>query len=225
METLNEIVDQIYCINLDKRSDRWAESSALFSKMRFSIKRVPGLEDTERPWNGLRKTVIGIFKEAISNGHERILILEDDIDLDEERFYEDFHKSYSSLPEDWDMFYFSAAHQHWPVEINEFLFRLTWSTAAHAIVFNKKSFELILNALEDNEEPIDVIYSRLQKWMNAYCSIEPLAWQRKSYSDIEGEEKWYPYLQDIGFYEKYKNGLITIDGKEIPPPSGDNTLT
>jgi hypothetical protein len=71
-------------------------------------------------------------------------------------------------------------------------------------------------------DAIDVIYSRLQPRLNAYCCIDPIAWQRRSYSDIEGQEKWYPYLKDIGFYSKYMSGLVTIDGKEVQPPSEEN---
>jgi hypothetical protein len=222
MQTLNEIVDQIYCINLDKRTDRWDETVSLFSHMNISAKRVSGIEDPERPWNGLRKTVIGIFKEAIDLDYEKIIIFEDDIDVDKSKFYNDLEICMSHLPEDWDMFYFSAAHQQWPVAINGFLFKLSWSTAAHAIMFRKKAFVAILKELEKLEnDAIDVTYSILQPKLNAYCCINPIAWQRKSFSDIEMQEKWYPYLKDIDFYNKYRNGMITIDGKEIEPPSSE----
>lgn len=222
METLNQIVDEIYCINLDRRLDRWEESVNLFSIMGFNVKRVSAIEDKEQPWNGLRKTVIGIFREAIALGHEKIVIFEDDIDLDQENFYTDLKKNMIALPEDWDMFYFSAAHQTWPTQANSMLFKLSWSTAAHAIMFKRKSFERILHKLEELEnEAIDVIYSKLQPKMNAYCCINPIAWQRRSYSDIEREEKWYPYLKDVGFYNKYFNGLVTIDGREVQPPSSN----
>ena len=216
MHVLNEKFQKIYCINLDRRTDRWEESKDLFDRFGILVDRVSGIED-EIPWNGLRTTVIKIFKKAIEEGHESILILEDDIDWDE-NFNASFERCWESLPKDWDMFYFSAAHQYWPTKHNDLLFRLTWSTAAHAIGFKKKCFLEVLDALQGNMDAIDVTYSKLQGSLNAYCCIEPIAWQRRSYSDIEMEEKWYPYLKDSGFYSKFMSGQITIDGKEVQPP-------
>jgi GR25 family glycosyltransferase involved in LPS biosynthesis len=212
---LNDKVDRIFCINLDKRPDRWAEASSLFERFNVSVERVSGIED-EIPWNGLRMTVIGIFERAIKEGYETILIFEDDVDWSED-FYERFETCWESLPQRWDMFYFSAAHQHWPPVYNEHLFKLSWSTAAHAIVFKRSCFETVLSSLKRDKEAIDVIYSKLQPNLDAYCCIDPIAWQRRSFSDIEGEEKWYPYLKDVTFYERYLKGLVTIDDREIRP--------
>lgn len=212
---LNEKFDKIFCINLDKRVDRWNEASSLFDSYSVSVERVSGIED-RFPWNGLRLTVIGIFERAIRENYETILILEDDVDWSTD-FYDRLETCWKSLPEDWDMFYFSAAHQHWPYSYNEHLFKLIWSTAAHAIAFKRSCFETVLASLKNSKEAIDVIYSRLQPNLNAYCCIEPIAWQRRSFSDIEGEEKWYPYLKDVSFYERYMKGLVTIEDREINP--------
>lgn len=214
---LNDRFKRIYCINLDRRTDRWNEAKALFDSSGVSVQRVSGIEDAV-PWNGLRKTVCGIFKDAIDAGLETILILEDDVEWSD-GFDERFSLCWESLPEDWDMFYFSAAHQYWPIQHNEQLFKLRWSTAAHAIGFKRKCFDEVLQNLEERQVAIDVTYSGLQTRLNAYCCIDPIAWQRRSYSDIEGEDKWYPYLKDISFYQKYAAGVITIDGREIRPSS------
>ena len=213
MSILNDRFQRIFCINLDRRTDRWAEASSLFDKFDVSAERISAIED-EKPWNGLRKTIIGVFEQAIREDYDTILIFEDDIDWGEE-FYQRFEECWSNLPDDWHMFYFSAAHQNWPPVYNKHLFKLTWSTAAHAIAFKRSCFEDILSALKQNEEAIDVIYSKLQTKLNAYCCIEPIAWQRRSFSDIEGEEKWYPYLKDVNFYVRYMNGLVTIDDRPI----------
>jgi GR25 family glycosyltransferase involved in LPS biosynthesis len=217
---LNDKFQKIYCINLDRRTDRWKDASELFQSYGIEVERVSGIED-EIPWNGLRKTVIGIFKRAIEEGLETILIFEDDIDWSND-FSNSFERCWNSLPDDWDMFYFSAAHQYWPPKHNDLLFKLTWSTAAHAIGFKRRCFDAVLHDLENSMDAIDVIYSRLQTRLNAYCCINPIAWQRRSFSDIEREEKWYPYLKDINFYHRYMHGLVTIDDEEVqPPPEGN----
>lgn len=214
---LNDKFDNIYCINLDRRTDRWEDSKKLFDAFNVKVERVSGIED-EVPWQGLRKTVIGVFEDAIEKGYNRILIFEDDIEWDE-GFKERLNACWNALPEEWDMFYFSAAHQIWPVKENDLLFRLQWSTAAHAIGFDRKCFTKVLEALRERSDAIDVVYSKLQPKLNAYSCIEPIAWQRRSYSDIEGQEKWYPYLKDVGFYNRYFAGLVTIEDELIQPPS------
>jgi len=212
---LNDKFQQIYCINLDRRQDRWKEANDLFNRFDISVKRISAIED-DPAWNGLRLTVISVFEDAIKNGYENILIFEDDIDW-AENFSERFQQHWENLPQNWDMFYFSAAHQLWPQQHNEYFFRLSWSTAAHAIAFKSTCFESVLESLKNTNDAIDVIYSRLQPNLNAYCCINPIAWQRRSFSDIEKEEKWYPYLKDLEFYRKYMNGLVTIDGTEVQP--------
>lgn len=213
---LNDKFERIYCINLDRRTDRWQEATLLFERFNVRVQRISGMED-QKPWNGLRNTVIRIFENSIRQGYESILIFEDDIDWGED-FEERLNSCWEFLPEDWDMFYFSAAHQQWPKQYNEKLFKLSWSTAAHAIAFKSKCFEKVLSALKENEDAIDVIYSKLQPTLNAYACIDPIAWQRRSFSDIEGEEKWYPYLKDVNFYYRYMHGLVNIEDEEVQPP-------
>lgn len=222
-KTLNETVDKIYCINLDRRQDRWQETTELFKRMSIEATRVSAIDMPEDPGRGLRETIIGIFRDAIQEGHERILIFEDDVEMEPDYFYEGFWSCWNSLPEDWDMFYFSAMHQYWPIHINENLFKLKWSTAAHAIIFRKQAFETILAELEQGTVISDVIYARLQHRLNAYCCIEPIAWQRKGFSDIEGKEKWYAYLKDIDFYNRYTAGLVDLDDNPITKTDDQET--
>lgn len=210
---LNSYFDRIVCVNLDKRTDRWERCTELFNSIGVHVDRISAIEDSEKPWNGLRLTTIKIFENAMEDHVGRLLILEDDIEWSE-NFPTQFIEIYEQLPLNWDMFYFSAAHQFWPDVISEKLFKLKWSTAAHAVGFHHRCFSRIYDALSSREEAIDVIYSSLQTEMNAYCSIDPIAWQRKGYSDIEKQEKWYPYLKDVRFYEEYLKKTVTVDGKD-----------
>ena len=44
MNILNQHFDKIYCINLDKRTDRWEHESAQFRKYNIIIERVSAVE-------------------------------------------------------------------------------------------------------------------------------------------------------------------------------------
>lgn len=211
MKTPNSEFERVACINLDRRTDRWNQSKVELGMHGIEVERVIAIEDAGRPWDGLRKTVIGIFENAMKDHVHSILILEDDIELCKD-FEERFDACFQEVPQDWDMFYFSAAHQYWPAVFSSRLFRLSWSTAAHAIAFHNRCFQRVYSALSMNEQAIDVTYSSLQKDLMALCCIDPIGWQRRGHSDIEGEEKWYPYLKDIGFYDEYTKGSVTVDG-------------
>jgi hypothetical protein len=41
---MNDFVKHIYCINLDRRSDRWEESLKEFDKRSLSVSKFPGID-------------------------------------------------------------------------------------------------------------------------------------------------------------------------------------
>ena len=75
-----DFFDKIYCLNLDKRTDRWDEaqdefkSIGIFEKIeRFSaIEKDPG-------WHGCRDSHIAIIEDSKLNGYKNVLVLEDDV--------------------------------------------------------------------------------------------------------------------------------------------------
>ncbi|NBO22104.1 hypothetical protein EBU94_02015, partial [bacterium] len=114
--SLNGFFDKIYCINLDKRPDRWDECVQEFKKHRMIVERfsaadhnhpiVPKqLDATTNNGNaGLVASNILILQDAIANGYKNILILEDDV-----AFVDDLNEKFAEwskdVPENWDMLY------------------------------------------------------------------------------------------------------------------------
>jgi len=56
---------------------------------------------------GQYMSMIGVFKDALLKGHERILFLEDDQVL-KRGFKQKFWQAYNELPADWDIFYLAT---------------------------------------------------------------------------------------------------------------------
>ena len=212
MKTLNDFFDNIYCINLAHRADRWEDVSKEFAKHLLIVERVEAVNGKEVFREGLNRhagayglvlTNIKIFEDAISKGYMKILILEDDIKFAED-VNEKFWKKMQYLPDDWNMLYLGGNSQFtWgkfdmvsgdkSVEItkknyNTFdyeLVRTRHTQSSYAIGFNKKTLVDFLEKLRATREPIDVLQTTLQKTLyKTYVFLPTLVKHIDGYSDI-----------------------------------------
>ena len=78
--TIFDYFDAIYCINLDKRPDRWEWVKKEFEKMGIEdkVKRFPAF-DVNKKHVGCALSHRYIIKLAKENKYNNVLILEDDI--------------------------------------------------------------------------------------------------------------------------------------------------
>ena len=172
---LGKYFDKIYCINLDRRSDRWEETLIELKKwglennvVRYSAVDGNNIQQQNNKINkgelGLVETHIKIINEAKNNNYKNILILEDDIS-----FTEEINK------------------------VNENVIKCHQTYSTHCIAFNQKIYDLVLNLLNKKEKPVDVYYSDVQKIYECYSFYPSIALQRPSYSDIQNrmqDNRW-----------------------------------
>jgi GR25 family glycosyltransferase involved in LPS biosynthesis len=206
---LEKYFDKIYCINLDKRIDRWIFFKNQCEKYSInSVERISAVDGDLINQNdysnkflkgeiGLLLTSIKIFEDAIDNGYENILLFEDDC-LINDNFLK-LNKYFNHLPEDWVMLYFGANHNThggWeePEKINNMVLKLSHSYSAHMIGFKKIIFNEILTNLKSFTDQNDVVYSKLQKKYPSYCFTPILATQLVGFSDIQNKEVDYNWL-------------------------------
>jgi len=205
---ITEFFDKTYCINLERRSDRWEECLNEFKKYeltgidRFIAVDGKKLNQTSSGFMtpsrlALVKTNVNILEDAIKNNYNSILILEDDVEFtDQVKNMESFFKS---LPEDWDMLYFGGNHNtHMgkkpPNLVNDKVCKLHYTFSTHCVAINKKSFVEVLNRIKKYDNALDVIYVELQKSLNVYSFYPLIATQRVSFSDIENKMTDYKWL-------------------------------
>jgi GR25 family glycosyltransferase involved in LPS biosynthesis len=193
---LNDFFDKIYCINLDKRVDRWEESSKVFEKYNIKVERISAIDGSKLQNNSqiksgalaLTLTVYNVITDAIKNKCEKILILEDDIEFTDNIL--NFTDTIKHLPDDWDLLYFGGNHnihagETPPVKVNNFFNKLHNTYSTHAIGVSSSGLKIISDKLNGDLKEIDVMYADLQKTNNVYCFNELTATQRISFSDIE----------------------------------------
>lgn len=201
---MKNIVDKIYCINLDKRTDRWAQVKEHFDKHELTVERFAAIDGKEfKRESALKTGLIGcnlshyfLIERAKILGLESILVFEDDAVL-----HDDFNllleQCINDLPADWDMLYFGGSHKEKPTVITNNIYRVNKTLTTHAYIMRSTMFDRALQMLRIIEvnNPVDGIFADLQKEFNVYITNPPLAWQRPGHSDIEGRVMSYEWIK------------------------------
>jgi hypothetical protein len=204
--SLKKYFDKIYCINLDRRTDRWNETQKELKKwglenevVRYSgidgnsLKNETQIKDGEL---GILNTHLKIINESKEKKYKNILILEDDIEFTEKIKLLDQYMVI--VPNDWDMIYFGGNHnKHMGKKINylnDKIIKLEETYGIHCVAINNSIYDLILNVIDKRKKPIDVYYADIQKNYNCYGFNPSIALQRVSYSDIQNKVTDYKWL-------------------------------
>jgi len=225
--TINDYFSKIYCINLDRRPERYAQSVEEFKKIDANVQRVSGIDgNTADPpigigtgAFGLVLTHVNLIKEAVKYKYNNILIFEDDV-IFVNNFNEIFNEKIKFLPEDWDLLYVGGNHilyvngfdlitgdKNFKVTkenyktLNYELSRSPCTYCTHAIAISSRIYDRMLNKIKQSPtSPIDNIYYQAQmEGCNAYTFLPSLALQRAGYSDIENQYIDYANMRSCSF--------------------------
>jgi glycosyl transferase family 25 len=188
---------KVYCINLDRRPDRWQQVSEQFTKHNLQVERFAAID-----WKlaGVPPIVAPtlshyqVIQKAKAEGINDVLIFEDDAVL-HEHFILWLNICKAHLPDNWDMLYLAGSHRNKPVPVNEHIYRVSHSFTSHAYILPDTMYDIVLEKLKDLQEPADCFYVELQKQYNCYVTNPPLAWQRGDFSDVEGRVMHYDHLK------------------------------
>jgi GR25 family glycosyltransferase involved in LPS biosynthesis len=228
MSNCFDFFEQIYCINLKSRSDRWENCISQFSDLGIS-ERVerregilcghPALSKKQNAQIGCALSHYNILKEAQKNSYSNVLVFEDDFLFlkDKRSVAVDINKSINELPEDWDIFYFSGffvkGYDYAAAEkYSENLIRAKTCFCTHAMAYSKKGINKILKNIKletefdilnfsKEYEAIDWYYVKeVQDNSECFSPKNLLCIQKAGHSDIEN--KYFDYRGN--FQESYK---------------------
>lgn len=203
---LNNISNNIYVLNLKKRTDRKNHILSELTKIECTeftlFEAVDGndlVNNTKLKSGmfGLINTYLKIYDDWKLKGSENILIIEDDC-----VFVDDFNQKLQlymdNIPNDWEMLYFGANHNyhvgHKTEKINDYCIKLNNSYSAHCVVLKSHVFEELINNIKNFTVENDVMMAKLQTKYNAYSSIPNLTSQLPNFSDIENGVRDYNWL-------------------------------
>lgn len=200
--TFTDHFEQAFCINLDKRKDKWKASQKEFDKIGITVERVSGVDGFLEPAASIRPGEVGclkshlkVFKIAKERKLSSFLMLEDDIEFAED-FHDKFNEIEPHLPQ-YEMLYFGInPHTGTRHEVGPRIFRIMNGYAAHCVVFKETCYDDIIERLSGPlVYPVDVQYGAEQIKHTAYSIRPSIAWQRKSFSDINQEYVDYEFLR------------------------------
>ena len=216
---INQYFDQVYCINLDRRGDRWARAQERFDRAGIAVKRVSAVDGAMIPTdelpsrNDLRgiessqsiRAICGgwlshrsVYFDARIHCYRRILVFEDDVVLSED-INDQFREYLSQVPEDWRLLYFGGNHVAPVSPINRNIVRMKMSFALHAYAVHHRLLPVLLRTMTSDIKQIptvvDVYLGMLHKMFPSYCFSPSSAWQEDGFSDYQERDVAYPFLR------------------------------
>lgn len=204
--------DEIYCINLDERTDRWQHAQLEFEKagildrvIRFSaIKHEDGRL-------GIIKSNLAIIKIAKEKKLKNVLVFEDDFKFIVDDIQNTLKKSLEQSKDiEWYLFYLGANTQEKLIKFNPHLILLRNSFAVHSMAYNYKMYDIFINRFDKLdkiskfEDILDVfLASQIQQQYVCLMTNPMMTTQINSYSDIEKTIVDYSFIED-----RYKKNIL-----------------
>jgi hypothetical protein len=184
--------EELWCINLDNRFDRWNHARKEFASVGISarVQRFSAIAH-EDGRIGLIFSYIKILEYAKERGLENILIFEDDV-----KFINNPVKNLRLALQQmdkmqWSMFYLGANTQSRLQKIKPNLIILKDAFSSHAIAYHKNIYDQIIEKLKTvteiktQEDIFDVYLCKLQNIYPCFMVNPIIATQKAGYSDIE----------------------------------------
>ena len=200
--SLKKYFDKVYCINLDRRKDRWEETVTELKKWNLfqDVDRISAVDGNlivnktnliNNGELGLVETHLNLIRNAKNKKYKNILLIEDDIEFTEE--INNLNSYFESLPDNWDMLWFGGNHnKHMGLEvnlINDKIIKCSNTYSTHCIAINNSVYDLLISLLSKRQKPVDVYYSDIQKTYECYSFNPSIAIQRPSFSDIQNKDQ------------------------------------
>jgi len=217
MENPFDFFEKIWCINLDKRTDRWEQAQEEFSKMGIldRVERFSAVGDKDGRV-GVIKSNLGIVKHAKENGFNNVLVFEDDVQFIESKdiTYDVLEKALSQTEKlRWSLFYLGANtnDNNKLIKLKERpnLIYLKNSFAVHAMCYNKIVYDKFIryaekiNNIKKFNDILDVwIAQEVQTTQLCLMTNTMLCTQRNSFSDIEKTPVNYDFI-----IERFKKNI------------------
>lgn len=198
--------DHTYCINLEKRPEKWEQAKAEFEKHSIEVERFQGFDGNtfNSPATvsdgdcGCSMSHMAILSQARRMEFKSVLIFEDDV-----LFIKDFRRTFEEwseqVPEDWDMLYLGGRHisplqavsledpfSQFRTGVLPNIGRITGTYTTHAYAVKSTVWDMILADQKPLSKQIDVYYqTEIHPRVRAYSFCPNLVTQRPGYSDIQ----------------------------------------
>lgn len=201
-----DFFDEIYCINLDHRIDRWEKAQKEFDSVGLlpKVQRFSAIQEKDGRL-GVIKSNLAIVKLAKEKGLNNVLVFEDDVHFINNTV-ENLEKAISQIGRlDWWLFYLGA-NTHQPLELitksKPNLLILKNAFAVHAMAYRKPTYDFFIRKYEglekvEYQDILDVFLANYFQRKNLCLIVNPIiATQSASFSDIEKQNVSYDFIEE-----------------------------
>jgi GR25 family glycosyltransferase involved in LPS biosynthesis len=208
---MNNFFDQIYVLNLDRRTDRWdAVQKQLHNAGITKAVRFPAIEkkinNSESAHEACFHTHVSAYQKALDTGARNVLIFEDDAALYDD--WEPIWKSFKrQIHSDWDIIYLGYNLEHkyqpnltTPPLITSNVLLLNDVLALHAYAVNGKHLKTLIEHQKSQYElniPGDVAFAKHNSGFKVYGAYPMLFYQTPGFSDIVGNNVDYKLRHNV----------------------------
>lgn len=181
---INKYFDNIYVLNLDRRTDRYEKVKEKMDQLGINFERFSAIDgnnisDSEHDFSkfvqgrgmienkyalACLRSHIEIIKDAKKNGYKRILIFEDDVLISKDI---NVHIQKLRNIDDWKLLYLGSSQYNWNVVFIEDFFFSKQSLGTFAYAIDESIYDEVLN--KSISKSIDNILSDLQSQYHGDC--------------------------------------------------------
>ena len=211
MNSSFDFFDEIYCINLERRTDRWDQCKSEFDKIGIAdrVIKFDAFDNKENPKKGCYDSHLSVIKLAYERKLKNVLIFEDDVAFLKKYDDKILRKSIKSLNEtNWEFFYlgglerrikprskYNRLSNEWQGEFNEeydYIMQCSSVGWAHSFAVNCSIFERIVSdydnniwnvLVENHDSHLDRYYQEVLK-PKTYVCVPSLTTQYNLVSDL-----------------------------------------
>ena len=209
---MNNYVDNVYLINMDKDTDRLKKVTKECDKVNIKFERFSGIKVSDLSQNILDKYVpieiqtygtdgmIGcglshlfVWQDAIKKNYKNILVLEDDVYFTDD-FNEYLDNIMEELPKDYDILYLGycelLCRKSKDYGFN-YLYKPIYPLLTHAMIISNKGLKKLIKIITKIVEPIDVLVGKNIDKLDAYVSQKKIViqlWEDSNNSDLSNNQ-------------------------------------
>ena len=184
--------DKVFCINLDRRVDRWEHAQTQMAMYGLEAERFSGHDNVfinERKSGnaGCTASHRGVLEIVSHFKWDKVLILEDDFECNHspDEFIQLWDEMIKEVPENWDFLYLGGHYANAPqLRISPHVIKMDRMLTTSSYGVRWKVAKMIAPHIS-GYSPIDCLISGFTSKMNSYIFQPRLMVQTPSFSDIQ----------------------------------------
>ena len=212
MSNAFDYFDEIYCINLDHRIDRWENAKKEFGKAGIldRVKRFSAIKENDGRL-GIIKSNLAIIKIAKEKKLNNVLIFEDDVKFIVDEPQEVLKVSIEQTKGiNWYLFYLGANTHNRLIKFKPNLILLRNAFAVHSMAYSSLMYDIFIDRydgikdVKNYDDILDVFLAKkIQEKYVCLMTNPMMTTQMNSFSDIEKRVVNYSFIED-----RYKKNII-----------------